>query len=95
MTKYHDPFNNSTSNLGSSTEGIDRAGVDDLFTSSYLRTHTSCLICGNGAKYKLIPKHKHLNTAEIQDKGYACVHCIQSKFISPTDYKLVDLEGGR
>lgn len=82
------PFTNQPANLTSDIVAVDRQGVDSLFSTATPSTSSICIICSNPAEYRLVPKHKHLNTAEIQDKGYACTHCIQQQYISPTDYAL-------
>lgn len=87
----HNPFDISTADLGDNNSGIDRLGVDSLFSNTHSSSSPICLICSQPAQYKLIPKHKHLDTAQIQDKGYACKHCISQHYVSPTDYRLREL----
>jgi len=91
MSRNNSPFDISTHDLGDATSGIDRLGVDQAFSTASLHSATTCIICNNTAAYKLIPKHKHLNTAEIEDRGYACQHCITQRYVSPDDYGLREL----
>lgn len=85
-------FDISTNDLGDVTSGLDRLGVDQAFTMNHLHTASICLVCNyNKPKYKMIPKHKRLNTAEIQDRGYICEHCVSIQAINPTEYRLKEL----
>lgn len=68
--------------------------VDRLFKESYHSSNHSCLICSRPAMYKLVPKSEHLNSIEIQDKGYVCDSCINMKLIDPLAYGLRKLKGG-
>lgn len=83
------PFNTFEYDLGSSDIGMDKLGVDEMFLS--ISYQPQCVICGQTPKYKLIPKHKHVDTAFIQDKGYVCEHCLGIGHVSPQDYKLKKL----
>ena len=86
LNKPNNHFQLSEYDLGAdpNTEGISKEQVDDIFLGLNT-TGSLCLICGNTADYKLVPKHKHLNTAEIQDRGFVCTHCLQAH-INPNDY---------
>lgn len=59
---------------------------------SYTPSGPTCIICSNTAKYRLVPKHTHLATAQIQDKGFICEHCLRQGYVSPNDYGLRSLE---
>lgn len=87
----NNPFDIKKTDLGDNRAGIDRLGVDELFSHAQSSTAPICLVCGNLAQYKLIPKHKRLANAEIESKGYSCSYCISQRFISPEDYKLQEL----
>lgn len=87
-----DIFNISKADLGNNTMGIDRLGIDELFSSASTGTAHRCLVCTNMPDYKMIPKHKRVATAEIEDRGYVCKHCVSIQAINPTDFKLKELK---
>lgn len=91
MSGKHSPFDIQRHDLGDNKSGIDRLGVDQLFSTADLYDNAKCSICSNVPAYKLVPKHKHLQTAYMEDKGYVCNHCVQMQYISPNDYKLKEL----
>jgi hypothetical protein len=86
------PFSVHQAYLADTTYGIGY----DADTVWRMLTHTpsghTCIICSNTAKYRLIPKHAHLATAQIQDKGFICEHCLRQGYVSPSDYGLRSLE---
>lgn len=85
-------FNNYTIDLGDSHTGIDKLGVDSIFDSYTGYSNSLCIVCNtNTPSHKMIPQHKHLDTAEIQDKGYVCDYCLSVKAINPLDFKLQPL----
>jgi hypothetical protein len=53
--------------------------------------HT-CIICGQPPVYRIIPYPHTAYTAEIQDKGYICQHCVNMKYIDPVQYGLRPLQ---
>jgi hypothetical protein len=64
-------------NLGSDSDiGMGRSEVSMILTNSYLDSTLRCFLCGGTAKYRLLPKKEIYNTAQIQDKGYVCEHCL-------------------
>lgn len=83
------PFNAPNAHLGDLQAGIDRESVDHLFRNSQVTT--PCIICSGQSKYKIIPRHKHLNTAQIQDKGFICASCMQLGHLDPSQYGLREL----
>lgn len=92
MANLPDIFNINTSQLADNTTGIDRLGVDQAFLSAP-SDNAICIVCKyNKPSFKLIPKHKRHNTAEIQDKGYACTHCVSIHAIDPKDFILKELK---
>lgn len=91
MKQNNNPFDMTKSDLGDPTSGVDLLGVDQKFSTAGLSTGINCLICTNTAKFKIIPKHSHLDTAEITDRGYICGHCMTQGYISPDDYGLREL----
>jgi len=69
-----------------SSYGADRDYIDKQFSSIQQGTAPTCIVCTNTAGYKLIPKHSHNNTAEIQDRGYVCEHCLKQQYFKPEEY---------
>jgi len=90
MSTQPNPFDITSYDLGDNKTGIDRLGVDRLFSNTHNNNHI-CLICSKIPKYRLIPKQDHLATAEIQDRGFICAYCIQQGYIDPDDYGLREL----
>jgi hypothetical protein len=62
--------------------GMSKSDVDQILKDTYTGTSFTCIVCGRPARYRLIPKHDRVNTAQIQDKGYICEHCVNGG----TDY---------
>lgn len=91
MSRTPDIFNISTNELGDSTIGIDRLGIDELFSSASTGTAHRCLVCTNTPHYKMIPRNKRVATAEITDRGYVCKHCVSIQAINPKDFNLKEL----
>lgn len=80
-------FITSKPHLGTdSSYGADRDHIDKQFNSIQQGTAPTCIVCTNTASYKLIPKHSHNNTAEIQDRGYVCEHCLKQQYFKPEEY---------
>lgn len=77
MENSNNGFSDNSYDLGlDSTFGFTKAQVsEDLKRSQFSRGYV-CLICGNTAQYKLLPKSPKYNTVDIQDKGYVCGHCL-------------------
>lgn len=77
----------SLGDLVGDTLGDSKASIDHMFKSSYIDDSVSkCLYCGRPATHKLMPKHKAVNTAQIQDKGYICEGCLSVKVVSARDF---------
>jgi hypothetical protein len=93
MSSKQNIFDNSTANLGIEDKlyGYDIAETSSILKHSWNPSTHMCLICSNTASHKLIAKHKHLNTAQIEDKGYVCEYCLQQKYIDPTQYGIRDI----
>lgn len=82
-----DNFSITRPQLGTdSSYGADRDYIDKQFNSIQQGTAPTCIVCTNTAGYKLIPKHSHNNTAEIQDRGYVCEHCLKQQYFKPEEY---------
>lgn len=87
MSSSINPFDTSLNDLGAdSTCGIDRATVGNMLLEAQYGSGTPCLICGNTASYRLIPKTKLVNTAEIQTKGFICEHCLRMNYLDSSQY---------
>jgi hypothetical protein len=84
-------FDSTRCDLGTSGYGMGIADIDNMLKHSAYPESTPCLVCGQAAKYKLVPKKASCNTAEIQDKGFICEYCLQSKAISSKDYGIRDM----
>lgn len=70
-------------------QGMSKEGVDSSLQHTIYSTSIKCIACGNSAIYKLIAKDKNLDTAQLNDKGYVCGHCVTQ--YPTTSYKLKDL----
>ena len=85
-------FSNKKCDLGVSSFGLTRGQVDDMLKHSHSSTDTRCVICGNTAQYKLVPKDDRYNTAQIEDKGYVCGNCLSTNpNIDRNQYGIRDL----
>lgn len=91
MARMPDIFNTNTSDLGDNTIGIDRLGVDTAFTNVSSYSAPKCIVCSNPPKFRLVPKIDRVNTAEIQDKGYICEHCVSLKHFSTKEFGIREL----
>ena len=89
------PFSTQQYDLGcNDTFGLTKEQVDDALRYPPHDTGIKCLICGNTAQYKLIPKKEKYNTAQIQDKGYVCGRCLSTNSnINKNMYGARPLEG--
>jgi hypothetical protein len=83
---------NNNYDLGSlDIVGSSKEEVDNRLVSSDIVLTRRCIVCGNTPKYKLIPKVESVNTAEVQDRGYVCGHCVGLGNINPAHYGLRQL----
>ena len=65
--------------------------VDSMFKETAYSTAPTCIVCGQPAAYRIVAKKRWLSTAQIEDKGFVCEHCLQAKLISTKDYGIRDL----
>jgi len=73
----------TTPNLGpvglyGGTQGLDKLAVDMTLKEAQYNKYPTCINCTSQAKYRLIPKHKEDNTAELQKGVYICEHCLKN-----------------
>lgn len=93
MTNTNHRFNNTQYDLGvADGTGDTKDQVDSILRRSAMPTTHICIICTNTAKYKLVPKHSHLNSIEIQDRGYVCAYCLEQKYINPDQFGIRELK---
>lgn len=77
MANNNKNFNTATGDLGLDTGfGLTSTQVSEGLKCSQFNTGNRCLICGNTAQYSLIAKEPKYNTAEIQNNGFICGHCL-------------------
>lgn len=70
-------FSNNIYDLGFDTEiGLTKTQVDEGLKRSQYDTGHRCIVCNNTAQYKLLPKSSKYNSADIQERGYVCNHCL-------------------
>jgi hypothetical protein len=69
-------FDNTNYDLGVDTFGLTKDAVDEVLRGSQYTHGCRCILCGNTAQYKIIPKAPEFDTAEVQDKGYVCGNCL-------------------
>jgi hypothetical protein len=85
MANKHDPFSIHNYDLGAKQPASSKESIDNAFTNAQYSQAPTCIVCKyNTPAYKIIPKHSHLNTAELEDKGYVCKHCLPH--INKQDY---------
>lgn len=70
-----------------SKQEVDRMLLDNQF-------NIPCIVCGNPPVYRIMPKADKLLSIEIQDRGYICQHCVDSKYLDPAQYGLRPLKRG-
>lgn len=79
MNNIQKPFSTNINDLGGDTTfGLTQQQVDYDFRHSIYPTGITCFLCGGTAKYKLIAKDDSVNTAQIQDRGFICAHCLNT-----------------
>ena len=91
MTK-NNAFNGLRYDLGtSSTTQVSKEDVDLSFANPYTVANP-CLLCGNTSMFRIIPKNDRDNTAEIQDKGFVCEHCLSAGYLNKKMYGVRPLD---
>lgn len=70
-------------NIGTTKTLVDYEFLTNSAASTYI-----CIVCGQDAIFKLMPKSGVYDSAELENRGFICQHCIQSGAIDPKIYDL-------
>lgn len=89
-------FASTPPNLGGispySGGGMAITEVDQMLKSSQMPSTHICYICHSPAQYRVLPKSKQYDTAELQNGLYVCGHCINHASIDKERYGLRPLK---